>query len=325
MASRPTHAVSTVVRVSQRTTDERKTANGAEQTAALATTIIRVLDGAQRRRFDEKSAQFVARFESRTGVKLGAGDVRALGRYARANFENLVALLRRRDARVRQLAIVALGASGDPRAAEPLVRVLCAGRDFFDHDYVYDAARQLGRRGVPEFERLALHERGARRDGALESIGMSRGGARALAALKRVVDRHGFSPGAFNALENLHAAGGVALAARGVESADDSTLLDALAAAAACAEAARTAGTHTRDLTRLASAVESRLADERLWSRDGDPWISGFAFALDVLLEAAPLRLAAWLDDRRWRGVDVERRSMRRTLRAKCRTGSRRS
>lgn len=294
------------------------TANGAAHTAALATTIIRVLDGARRRRLDEESAQFVARFESRTGVKLDPGDVRELGRHARANFEHLVALLRKRDARVRQLAIVALGASGDPRAAEPLVRVLCAGRDFFDHDYVYDAARRLGRRGVPEFERLALHERGARRDGALECIGLSRGGAPALAALKRVVERRGFSPGTFNALHNLRAPGSLPLAARGVEHANDATLIDALGAAHACAASARVAGTHIRELMRLARAVESRLDDERMWSTSGDPWISSFSFALDALFDAAPERLAVLLDDRRWRGVDADRRAMRRAWRKKC-------
>jgi hypothetical protein len=275
-----------------------------------------VLTAAARRRLDERASEFLALFESRYGVELSAADVRALRRFARARFDELAVLARRRDTNVRQLAVVALGASGDPRAAEPLLAVLLAGRDFFDHDFVYEAARRLGRRGVAAFEAAARRGSPRVRRAAITCIGLSHAGPAALAALTRLFELEGPSEYVGTALFNLRPAGGVRLARRCVEEARPRVLLHAFEAAEACATVASRAGSHARELARLAEAIESRLADPRLWTSTGDPWFSAFAFALHALSDAAPARLAALLDDSRWRNLDPDRRALRREWRA---------
>lgn len=279
----------------------------------------RVLDGALRRRLDDECTRFLADFESRFGVELSAADVRALGRTTRARFDAVAGLTRRRDTRVRQLAVVALGASGDPRAVEPLLAVLLAGRDFFDHDFVFEAARRLGRRGVAAFERVARSGTPRARRGAIACIGLSHAGPAALAALTRLVELEGPSAHLCSALFNLRPASGVRLARRCVDEARSQVLVDAFGAAEACATVARRAGSHARDLARLGEAIANRLTEPRLWTTSGDPWFSAFAFALHALSDADPTRLAALLDDPRWRGVDADRRALRREWRAKVR------
>lgn len=305
-------------------TERRRRAKAASRPrkdgASAAEEIAHALTAALERREDARASEFLALFESRYGVELGAADVRALGRFARANLGALVQLTRRRDSNVRQLAVVALGASGDPRAVEPLLAVLLAGRDFFDHDFVYEAAGRLGRRGVAAFERVARRGTPRVRRAAIACIGLSHAGAPALAALTRLVDVEGPSGHLCSALFNLRPAGGVALARRCVVEARSASLVHAFEAAEACATVASRASSQARALARLGEAIEMRLGEPRLWTTSGDPWFSAFAFALHALSDAAPARLVALLDDPRWRGVDADRRALRREWRALARS-----
>lgn len=287
--------------------------------AAAAAAIVHALADVLRRRLDARSRRALSWFAASSGRLAVAVDTAAVAAFVRTRWDAMLRLLRRRDDLVRHAAVWSLSTTGDPRLVPALVDLLQRQRGCFDHDYVFAAVSCLGTRAIAPLARIALRHRGRVRTAAIECLGHTRGGVRAVRALASIVRRFGCVDGVSVALSNLNEGAGLELATRGLASDDPAARADAMEAVLDCLEASLRTG-QVRARTTVVRRVARALADERVWAKAGDPWISLCCFGLDALAllqapcfpQAAQRALRSGCEERREAAVQARRRFRRR-------------
>ncbi|MBK8098877.1 MAG: hypothetical protein IPK26_17325 [Planctomycetes bacterium] len=293
------------------------------ESSVAAAAILQLLQGANGGRLARAQRATLSWFESSAGRPPVAVDEAVIAAYANAHWRQLRRLLRHRDDRVRHAALWAMTMTRRSDLAVPILELLVEQRHFSTHDFAYAAATRGGEALVAGFEHVALHGRGRRRLFAIECLGMTRGGAPAVAALARVVRRHGFAKGVLNALYNVADVGVVPIAARALTDGDPAVRMDAMAAVLGGLEAVRgklrLAG--RADLTRR---VLTALADPRTWREGNDPWASLLGFGVDVLQKLGARALLPFLRRCLRQGVHADHQQELAEIERKLRTRSRR-
>lgn len=254
---------------------------------AAADAIVAALRSALRGRLDSAAREVLRGFESSRGRPTVPVDEDRVAQFVRRNWTAVRGLLQRPHAQVRQAALWALATDRSARVAGPILELLLDQRHMFDHDYAYVAARRVGAPLVPPLERAALRGSGLRRKFAIHCLGSTRAGRPAVAALRRIVRRHGFGDGVLNALYNVHHAEAIALAAGALDDPEPNVRLDAMGAVLAGLEAkgAPLAASRRSSLVRR---VLRAMEDPQTWQVAQDPWASLFGFGLEVLQHLDP-------------------------------------
>ena len=269
---------------------------------------------------DVPATEVLGWFDNSRGGPSVDVDAPRVARFVRPRLHAIARQLGNRDVRHRHMVIWALGVTGDPRAARHVVAALDRRANWFTHDFVFEAARQLGRRGVPAFERIARTAKPEIRMVAIECIGTSRGGATAVAALRRHVVRFGFRDGVLNALYNVHHPRTLGVTVAALESRNAAQLCDAAMAIAGALEALPPSASIPHR-ARLARGLLATFDTPDVRTKPGDPWASLFGFALEALLRldrracrelVAQLAASELADDRRDELREIRRQLHRR-------------
>lgn len=92
--------------------------------------------------------------------------------WALADLICLQGLLFHADTDLRQLAVRAIGAAGYLEAIPDLATLFAQGLDFYDHDYIFDAFRDMGESAVPALSNILAHEDEGERSAALQGLGL---------------------------------------------------------------------------------------------------------------------------------------------------------
>lgn len=254
---------------------------------AAADAIVAALRSALRGRLDRAAREALRGFESSRGRPTMPVDEERVAQFVRRHWTAVRGLLQRRHAQVRQAALWALATDRSARVAGPILELLLDQRHMFDHDYAYVAARRVGAPLVPPLERAALRGSGLRRTFAIDCLGHSRAGRPAIAALRRIVRRHGFVEGVLNALYNVHHAEAIALAAGALGDPGPNVRLDAMGAVLSGLDA-RGAPLAASRRTSLVRRVLRAMEDPQTWQEAADPWASLLGFGLEVLQHLDP-------------------------------------
>lgn len=272
-----------------------------------AEAVVRALQAAIRGRIDRASHAVFRGFENSRGQPDVVVDEQPVAAFTRRSWSSVRALVSHSHPQVRQAAVWALATDRSARVAGPLLDLLTDQRHAFDHDYAYGAARRVGLPLVAPLERTALRSRAPRRTFAIECLGMTRAGRPAVAALRRVVQRHGFVTGTLDALYNVHHPDAVAVAARALADEDPNVRLDAIAAVLGGLEASGRPLAANR-VPALVRRVHAAIADPRTWRDPDDPWASLLCFGLDVLQMVEPDAASTYARDCLANGAHAEHR-----------------
>lgn len=148
--------------------------------------------------------ELLARFEGMYFPELTDADVAALRAIAAETIDALIVLLGDSSDTTRHFSAYLLGFADDARVVDPLVELLAAQRDHFDHDYCYTSLGRLGARAHEALYEIATAKTSgsSRRVQAIQALGQSREDP--LPWLAKLAALDPLPDGYFSALENTH-------------------------------------------------------------------------------------------------------------------------